>query len=577
MERASDNTPQNPERSSNSMEGISQVGPASVWASTGVGSGSLNQLQGALLKGRGLRVEDVLTLQRTVGNRDVQRLLAARAKHRLNSQADAKSRSAVNVVQRLIEDEFEESEFYKRATLEKKVTEEGKILVAKQGVQNQDIVEALDRYLKESVDREYKRCLDDLPPPLVAKMRQLYEEVEKLKFVKTELAEKPFVKGEWEDEFKTLNSLFKEINQQAGLLDSIEQLVGKAKNAILAAKLDIQQFRTANKIQNEGMWNFIKHLLLKKEDFDITAAERIHTAVEKNSGIEQELAAGQKSPMRLTKIVYGALYGLDIEQDIRKRYGANEAEKYLKLLNAPYNQNYKDVDAPVGTKKFNNDTEAVSVFTNLRLDKGETAQDIDFAHKYEGGKAVSSRWLQFCWNEVYLEMPGTGEKVVGKGLIETSRGGMELSVDAGQPKIFVDAVPTSKTPYYEDQGQSARDVNRIEIYDRPSVLSNLEGVFIKLANGPQLKEIFDKTKGAKVVSKMHFDTFLMQDHLAKTHTGIVVVNEWEAVPPISGEGLVDQQNKRDVKEITPPGEVGGLPGPFRMALVKDYPDYDYLK
>ena len=135
--------------------------------------------------------------------------------------------------------------------------------------------------------------------------------------------------------------------------------------------------------------------------------------------------------------------------------------------------------------------------------------------------------------------------------VTTTGGTYDLTTDPGNPSYNTDS-NNPDSPFYEAGFRSNRTADSTSIYDQPGAISS--------------KVYAEFDKGAtKVISRAHFDTFLVRDHRPLFHANINVAWEFteKTVPPRT-------------QSTDKSGKVSKLPAGMKKRLVEQYPQYDYI-
>jgi hypothetical protein len=294
-----------------------------------------------------------------------------------------------------------------------------------------------------------------------------------------------------------------------------------------------------------------------------TAARRLHSAVS-GIGTDEEAIFATLIPfnrdaaaLATLKTTYKGLFGDELAADLEDDMSGSELAYALYLLNAPpATSPHPDevaVSAP-GTVSHAGTTEGGTVTahtgTEFSIGGGPTRTE-GFSIGYQGGLAGDSHWLQFIWREVEVTHPVRGDYRVDQA-VTTTGGTYQLTTDPDDPHYNTDSKDPS-TPFYEGGFADNRTADSTTIYDHPGALVNV--VNAQLAGG-----------ATKVVSRAHFNTFLVRDFRTIYHVGIDV--EWEFTSP-----AVPPRRQTDRSE----GRVDALPSGMRARLVSQYPRFSYIQ
>ncbi len=299
-------------------------------------------------------------------------------------------------------------------------------------------------------------------------------------------------------------------------------------------------------------------------EFD-AVADRLRAAMAVWGTYEEDIYAAllpfKRDPALLLKLktAYKAKYSTDLEADLKNEMSSDELAYALYLLKAPPPATPKTavtVNAP-GTEDHKAKVLGgeVSVHTNVEYTPvaGGSKRVGGFSISYQGGQASESRWLQFLWAEIVATQADGSEQFVNKtGLATSQTRTMDLTTDPAKPQYSVDSA-VAGSPFYEAGGMNNRTATGTTIYDRPGEFTSI------------IKKEFDKG-ATKVVERDHFDTFLIRDY--KTIYRVSVVVEWVYTSKTS----VTRTTKFSSGDT-----VSSLPSAARERLIKDFPDFDYIQ
>ena len=242
-----------------------------------------------------------------------------------------------------------------------------------------------------------------------------------------------------------------------------------------------------------------------------------------------------------------------LDDDLKAEMSSSELAYALYLLNAPAPNT--TLSAPgIGLTGKEDATGAVPG-GNISVRTGDeltgTAYNELFSLEYEGGLANETRWLQFIWREIISTDSAGVETRLGDS-ITTSGGTYNLTTDPASPSYNTDTNSATE-PFYEAGFLSGRTADATTIYDQPSSMdAKVQGQFAAGA--------------AKVVSRAHFNTFLIRD-FRPVHKVAVTV-EWSysaaAVPP-------------RVQSVDESAACTSLPEGMKAKLVQQFPNYSYIE
>jgi hypothetical protein len=304
-----------------------------------------------------------------------------------------------------------------------------------------------------------------------------------------------------------------------------------------------------------------------------TAAKSIHAALTAST-IDPEavyavlLAFGLGSTNASTlKTTYATLFTNALEADLTAKLKGADLSYSLYLLNAP---GPAAVHAPTTFKAQPGPGKApstapppvtggtITAETEVpwELLTGKTGQ-YGFGVGYRGALSADSRWVQFIEREINYD-PKDGGKRTSLDKEITAGGGLNtyrLTTTTASPIWAVDSYSRS-TPFFDDKGDAWRDATSVTIYDAP------------VPREGDIKALFDAGH-TNVVSRAHFDIYLIRDYSAIYHVEIEIV--WTFLDP------KDLNKRRAVRTIKSTGKVNGLPAALKSALVARYPSYAYIR
>jgi len=304
-----------------------------------------------------------------------------------------------------------------------------------------------------------------------------------------------------------------------------------------------------------------------------TAAKSIHATLNAST-VDPEavyaalLALGQGSTNAATlKTTYATLFTNTLEADLTTKLKGADLSYSLYLLNAP---GPAAVHAPTTFKAQPGPGKApstapppvvggtISAETEVpwETQAGKTGQ-YGFGVGYRGALSADSRWVQFIEREISYDPKDGGTRTSLDKEI-TAGGGLNkyrLTTTTASPVWAVDSYSTS-TPFFDDKSDAWRDATSVTIYDAP------------VPREGDIKALFDAGH-TNVVSRAHFDIYLIRDYSAIYHVEIEIV--WTFVDP------KDLNRRRTVRTIKSTGKVNGLPAALKSALVARYPTYAYIR
>jgi hypothetical protein len=301
-------------------------------------------------------------------------------------------------------------------------------------------------------------------------------------------------------------------------------------------------------------------------DPEFKAAAKALYAAMKGMGTKIEALYGvlmpfnrDKPALDRLKAVYqtellGGLTGKGLEADIKDEWGLskNEESYALYLLNAP------PPGAPHAGPAL---TAAGAEAVKGKVPGGELSArtgasmgapyDQMYSLGYKGGLAAESHWLQFIWREVVVtDARGKDSRLADS--ITTTGGTYNLTTDPDAPNYNTDSA-SATSPFYEAGGLHGRTADSITMYDMPAPATAF--VTREFAGGAK-----------RVVSRAHFNTFLVRDYKVLQHVKVEV--EWTfvnaAAPP-------------RVQSARSEGNAESLPDDIKLRLVAQYPLFAYIK
>lgn len=292
-----------------------------------------------------------------------------------------------------------------------------------------------------------------------------------------------------------------------------------------------------------------------------TAAKRLHEAMA-GWGTDEEAVYAVLIPFHrdaaalgTLKTTYQGLYGDALADDITSEFSSDELSYALFLLNAPPTAvpgGSTVINAP-GAEVLNVPVEggAISAHTGVDFTAGSHGTE-GFTIGYTGGLSAESHWLQFIWREIIATHPVVGESWVADSITTSSNRPYQLTTDPDEPVYNTDS-KDPKNPFYEAGFAANRTADSTTVIDMP---------------GPALAKVRAQfAAGAtRVVSRAHFSTFLIRDYRTVAQVGIDV--EWVfasvAEPP-------------RVQTLRSGGKTTALPEAMRDTLIRQYPDFAYIR
>ena len=301
-------------------------------------------------------------------------------------------------------------------------------------------------------------------------------------------------------------------------------------------------------------------------DAEFKAAAKALYAAMKGMGTKIETLYGvlipfnrDKAALDKLKAVYqtelaGGLTGKGLEADIKDEWGLskNEESYALYLLNAPPpgTPHAGPALTAAGAEAFKTTVPGGELSARTGASMG-APYDQMYSLGYKGGLANESHWLQFIWREVCVtDAKGKNSRLADS--ITTTGGTCNLTTDPDAPNYNTDsASPTS--PFYEAGGMHGRTDDSITMFDMPAPATAF--VTREFAGGAK-----------KVVSRAHFNTFLVRDY--KVLQQVKVDVEWTFVTAASPPRVQSARSE---------GDADSLPKDMKLRLVAQYPLFAYIK
>jgi hypothetical protein len=306
-----------------------------------------------------------------------------------------------------------------------------------------------------------------------------------------------------------------------------------------------------------------------------TAADKLYGAM-KGMGTNTEILDGvlmpfnrDKAKLDRLKDVYknqepgGGLTGKGLEADINDEWGLskNELSYALYLLNAPPpgTLHTSATVSTAGPEGFADAVPggAVSAHTGAKFRVGGTDVPDGFSIGYEGGLASESHWLQFIWREIIVTDAAGADSSLNDSITTSSKTPYNLTTDPGSPNYNTDSKQAGGNPFYESSFSTNRTAEATTMFDYPAPMNHL--VNREFAKG-----------ATKVISRAHFNTFLIRDY--KTLERVSVDVEWVFNGPIAG-GSPPAPRTQTVSG----GAADKLPSDMKDVLVAQYPHFSYIQ
>jgi len=271
----------------------------------------------------------------------------------------------------------------------------------------------------------------------------------------------------------------------------------------------------------------------------------------------------------LLKSNYKKEYASELEADIRQKVSAANLNRALFLLNAPPAATYftlVDADNP-GTEDHNAKVGGgvVSVHTGVdyrqKVPAGQPKNPLSvdgFSIGYQGAKASESHYIQTIWSEVIATQKDNTKIKVAKSGVSSIIGTMDLTTDPKNINYKIDSVG-KESPFYDRAGLHNRTDDSITDFDRPA------------DDKAVIQEQFDA--GAIHVEEIeHFDDFLIQEEKAIYRVSLTVQFIYN-----SKSDVPSKANGQRITKFGSGSAITGLPADVKKQLVKEYPNFDYIK
>jgi hypothetical protein len=296
------------------------------------------------------------------------------------------------------------------------------------------------------------------------------------------------------------------------------------------------------------------------------AARRLNAALTAKTVDERAIIATLlplgRSATRSTplKAAYQTLTSRGLESDLGAKLSGTKLAYTLYLLNAP------PPSATGGTFQTTAGTGTPPAQTPPAVEGGQVTAltgvdypapggktgSLSFAVTYTGGLASESRWLQFIWREIEVTARDGKKSMLGDPVTIGART-YNLTTQPTSPNYSVDS-RSSSDPFYEaSTSTSRREPNLTMIGDAPTPIGRL--VAREYAAG-----------ASSVVSRAHFEIYLIRDYRTLYHIGVDVEHPFR-----------DATHHGTNRNIRVTELASALPGPLQKALVQDYPAFSYIQ
>ena len=210
---------------------------------------------------------------------------------------------------------------------------------------------------------------------------------------------------------------------------------------------------------------------------------------------------------------------------------------------------FSETDAGTTMKSDTVGSGTVAIRRDVKGNVGTRAIVNAFALTYKGSDSADAHWLQFIHREIIgIDSAGTATPLVQAITSSGTRGGSYDLTQGGDATKFGTPVEanyntdtTSSTdPFYEAGGANNRSAGETTIFDKPSAHAAVQTAF---ANG-----------AVRVISRAHFDTFLVQTDIASAST-----------------------TPAPVTALNSAGAASALPGTIQKRFHAQFPTFNFIK
>ncbi len=307
-------------------------------------------------------------------------------------------------------------------------------------------------------------------------------------------------------------------------------------------------------------------------------------ALDRSSGADAGAALAFVGDNRIftreLKVLWRLLSGGDLEQEVRVKL-ASQPDQLARALYfllgpgaaAPSTHRLR-VGAEVANPAHAVDGGSVTASTGVQiLNRHGNVTNINnaFGFKFTGQQqqVARTRWIQFIWREVQIQKPGQPlERDAGRMI--TSGGEYDLTstvqINSGQWVFNVDVKEESETPYYEDTGAAIRTSSATAMYDQPTA-GYIDREVTSRLGGPSYPP------GTTLTQVAHFDTFLTREAQTLFRYGLTVTDSWTK-QTASRYSINCTQNK--VHNLVLQQAANAIPPEFHGALKQKFPRYEFL-
>jgi hypothetical protein len=260
------------------------------------------------------------------------------------------------------------------------------------------------------------------------------------------------------------------------------------------------------------------------------------------------------------KTTYQRIVGRPLEADIIDEMSSTELAYALYLLNAPPAaapggnfQTTPGSGTPPTTPPPAVEGGTVTALTGAGYSTPSGgAGSVSFAVAYRGGLAGDSRWLQFIWREIEVTAADGTIRQLADPVTVGART-YPLTTNPRSPSYSVDS-RSGSDPFYEASTSTARrEPDLTMIADAPTPIQAL--VTREYGAGAR-----------SVVSRAHFEIYLIRDYRTLYHVGVDVEHPFR-----------DATHHGTTRQIRVTEAVSELPADLRAVLVRDYPAFSYIQ
>jgi hypothetical protein len=182
-----------------------------------------------------------------------------------------------------------------------------------------------------------------------------------------------------------------------------------------------------------------------------------------------------------------------------------------------------------------------------------------FALTYKGPDSKDNHWLQFIHREIIginadgSAHPQTGSIATTGGSYKLTTGGTD-KVNGAPTKDNYNTDTAGSTPFYESGGINNRTADATTMYDQPA------------AADARVQAAFS-AGATRVLSRAHFDTFLVTVDKVTYHVQIDVVYDYSSAAA----------TPTPVTTMSSAGAAATLPAAIKQKFDEQWPDYKFIK